>query len=291
MLFEQQRFRMASRFQDFRKGDVMRTSKFAAFAYVALALAGTLLFNAPCAVADPLSFDPAEAAAGRQVFNKCISCHFIEPGKRGFAPNLNGVVERPAASLPDFTYSDALRNSQIIWTEDNLRKWVAGNDQMVPGTRMRHVAITDRAEQDYLIAFLKSLSSSAVLADRSRDAEILLAKAVDNVKKDGAEQAFATFNRGDGGFIKDELYVFVFDLKGKYMASGANPKLVGVDAHDLRDAAGKPLVHEMIEIAKSRGDGIVEYKWLNRADNRVEDKRSHVKRVGNYIVGVGYYLN
>ena len=282
---------MNARFQDFRKGDVMRTSKFAAFAYVALSLAGALLFNNARAMADTSDFDPAQAAAGRQVFNKCISCHFIEPGKRGFAPNLSGVVGRPAASLPDFAYSDAMRNSQIIWTEDNLRKWVAGNDQMVPGTRMRHVSITDPAEQDYLLAFLKSLSSSAILADRSRDAEILLAKAVDKVKTDGPEQAFATFNRGDGGFIKDELYVFVFDMKGKYMASGANPKLVGVNAHDLHDAAGKALVQEMIDIAKSRGDGIVEYKWLNRADNHVEDKRSHIKRVGNYIVGVGYYLN
>ncbi len=99
----------------------------------------------------------AEEAAGRVVFNHCIACHFIEPGKQGFGPNLHGVYGRTAGTLPGFAYSAALPKSGIVWTEDNLRKWIAGNDKLVPGTRMRHVSITDKAEQDYLIAFLKSL--------------------------------------------------------------------------------------------------------------------------------------
>lgn len=99
----------------------------------------------------------AEEAAGRQVFNRCVACHFIEPGKSGFGPDLHGVVGRKAAAQPNFTYSESLARSGLVWTEANLRKWMAGNDSFVPGTRMRHVAITDPAEQDYLIAFLKTL--------------------------------------------------------------------------------------------------------------------------------------
>ena len=101
--------------------------------------------------------ETAEQAAGRKVFDHCIACHFIDPGKQGFGPNLHGVLGRPAASLPGFVYSEGLSKSGIVWTEANLRKWVSGNDKFVPGTRMRHVAITDKTEQDYLIAFLKSL--------------------------------------------------------------------------------------------------------------------------------------
>lgn len=97
-------------------------------------------------------------AAGQEQFNnKCTACHSLDTSKNAFGPSLIGVVGRKAASLPRFAYSDALRKSDITWNEENLRKWVAGNDEFVPGTRMRHVAITDTAEQDYLIAYLKTL--------------------------------------------------------------------------------------------------------------------------------------
>ena len=96
-------------------------------------------------------------AAGEYIFNKCRACHSEDPSKNTFGPSLTGVVGRKAASLPRFVYSDALKDSGIVWTEENLKKWIASNDTFVPGTRMRHVEITDPAEQDYLIAFLKSL--------------------------------------------------------------------------------------------------------------------------------------
>lgn len=102
--------------------------------------------------------DNGMEAAGRQIFNhNCTACHSLEPSKNTFGPSLIGVVGREAASMPRFSYSKALQESGITWTEDNLRKWIADNDGFIPGTRMRHVAITDQAEQDYLISFLKSL--------------------------------------------------------------------------------------------------------------------------------------
>ncbi|MFL7900777.1 c-type cytochrome [Azospirillum argentinense] len=99
----------------------------------------------------------AEEAAGKQIFHQCAACHSLDSSKNAFGPSLYNVVGRKAGSIPRFDYSNALKTSNITWTEDNLRHWIAGNDNFVPGTRMRHVAITDPAEQDYLIAFLKSL--------------------------------------------------------------------------------------------------------------------------------------
>lgn len=96
------------------------------------------------------------AAAGIQVFFKCKKCHSMDPSKNTFGPNLRGVYMRAAASLPRFEYSEELKASGIVWDEANLRDWVAGNTWLVRGTRMRHVQITDKAEQDYLITFLKS---------------------------------------------------------------------------------------------------------------------------------------
>lgn len=99
----------------------------------------------------------AEQAAGREVFRRCKSCHSMNPSKNTFGPNLRGIYNRPAASLSRYVYSDALKESGIVWDEDALRSWISGNTYMVGGTRMRHVAIPDEVEQDFLIAFLKSL--------------------------------------------------------------------------------------------------------------------------------------
>jgi cytochrome c len=96
-------------------------------------------------------------AAGQEIFKKCGACHSADGSKNTFGPSLVGVINRKAASLPRFAYSDALKKSGLIWTEANLRRWIAGNDILVPGTRMRHVQITDMAEQNYLLAYLKSL--------------------------------------------------------------------------------------------------------------------------------------
>jgi len=143
-----------------------------------------------------------------------------------------------------------------------------------------------------LLSFLPGLAQAQ---DEERatpvQAKALLDKAVADLQMEGPEKAFAAFNDPKSGYTIHELYVFVFDLNGRYEASGANPKLVGNNAHDLKDAEGKPIVREIIALAKSKGHGRVDYVWLNRAANHVEKKRSLIQRVGNHIVGVGYYEN
>lgn len=147
-----------------------------------------------------------------------------------------------------------------------------------------------------LLAFLFAVSaliaSPAMAENRAspQQAQALLDKATAKLSQDGPQKAFAAFNNPNGGFIAHELYVFAFDMKGKYMASGANPKLVGSDAQQLKDAEGKLLVKEMIEVSTTKGQGEIEYVWLNRAENRVEKKHSIYKAVNGYIIGVGYYL-
>ncbi|NKJ41073.1 MULTISPECIES: cache domain-containing protein [unclassified Novosphingobium] len=138
------------------------------------------------------------------------------------------------------------------------------------------------------LAFVPAPAQAATHAG-SADAQALLTRAVAELKGVGPQKAFAEFNDPAGAFHTRELYVFVFSMTGRYEASGADPKLVGSDATDMTDAEGKPLVRDMIALAKAKGGGRVDYVWLNRADNRVEHKRSLVQRVGDHIVGVGYY--
>lgn len=89
--------------------------------------------------------------------------------------------------------------------------------------------------------------------------------------------------------MRKDLYVFVFDTKGQYVASGANPRLAGTSAADLTDAEGKPLVQEMITRTSTTPEAALDYVWLNRQTNKVEHKHSYLIREGNYIVGSGSY--
>ncbi|MEO5660587.1 MAG: cache domain-containing protein [Polaromonas sp.] len=121
-------------------------------------------------------------------------------------------------------------------------------------------------------------------------AKELLGKAVDEVKKAGAGAAIKAFNDPKGRFIRGDLYVFAIGLDdGNYRASGAVPQLSGQNASELHDAAGKPMIQEMIALAKKQGKGQVSYVWLNPATNAVEPKHSVIQRVDDMLLGVGYY--
>ena len=101
----------------------------------------------------------AEQAAGQKLFDDhCAICHTLKRGQPFlFGPSLNGVVGRPAGSLAGFPYSDALKKSGLVWTEENLRKWIADSARTVPHTLMEHVSVSDPAEQIYVIEYLKTL--------------------------------------------------------------------------------------------------------------------------------------
>lgn len=101
----------------------------------------------------------AERVAGQQVFaNHCAACHSPAGVAAGLAPSLIGVAGRRAGSAAGFPYSPALRNSGIVWSDDNLTKWIGNAQATVPGTLMPHVSIADPAERLYLREYLKSLS-------------------------------------------------------------------------------------------------------------------------------------
>ena len=138
---------------------------------------------------------------------------------------------------------------------------------------------------------LQPTTAQAAPHSTAAEAQAMLQKAVAEINTVGAKKAFAEFNQAKGPFHTGELYVFVFNLNGIYEAYGAHPGMVGTDVSDLTDAEGKPIVRDMIDIAKTTGHGKINYVWLNRSDNRVEHKMSLIELVGDHVVGVGYYPN
>jgi cytochrome c len=124
----------------------------------AIAAAALLTLSAGAApAADTL--DKARIAAGQLIYeDNCRICHSDNPETPSYGPSLVGVVGRKAGSVEGYEYSDAMRAAGFVWTGEALRAWMADNTHFMPGTKMRHVGVTDAAEQDFIIAYLSSIS-------------------------------------------------------------------------------------------------------------------------------------
>ncbi len=96
-----------------------------------------------------------DAAAGEKVFKKCAVCHSVEPGKNKVGPSLAGIVGRPAASIEGFKYSDAMKASGIVWTEDKLDPYLASPKKVVPGGKMAFPGLKEEDDRKNVIEYLK----------------------------------------------------------------------------------------------------------------------------------------
>jgi cytochrome c len=97
-----------------------------------------------------------DAAAGEQVFRKCKSCHRIGDGAKNLiGPQLNGLDGRHSGSVPGFRYSEANKNSGIVWNEQTFKEYIKNPRAKMPGTKMIYPGIKDEKEVADLWAYLK----------------------------------------------------------------------------------------------------------------------------------------
>ena len=93
-----------------------------------------------------------EAAHGEKLYDACQDCHSLDKNEVG--PRHRGVYGRVAGSLPDYHYSDALKNSGIVWNDETLDKWLTNPQGLVPGAKMFY-RVPDAAARADIIAFLR----------------------------------------------------------------------------------------------------------------------------------------
>jgi len=96
-----------------------------------------------------------DAAAGKTSFNKCLACHAIGEGaKNKVGPELNGLNGRKSGTAPDYSYSDANKNSGITWDEATFKEYIKDPKAKIPGTKMAFAGIKNETEINNLWTFV-----------------------------------------------------------------------------------------------------------------------------------------
>ena len=105
------------------------------------------------------TFEAIKIQAGKALYDaECHRCHATDAEDASYGPPLQNIIGRGAGTVEDYDYSIALEASGIVWTQAALRAWMEDNKGFMPGTKMRHVGIQDSTAQDFVLAYLASIS-------------------------------------------------------------------------------------------------------------------------------------
>lgn len=102
-----------------------------------------------------------DVTAGAAVFRKCSACHTATEPTNRVGPSLLGVVGRPVATAPNYSYSSAMKDFGAdgkLWDEARLSEYLLSPKAMVPGTKMTFAGLKKPADIADVVAYLKSVA-------------------------------------------------------------------------------------------------------------------------------------
>ena len=144
----------------------------------------------------------------------------------------------------------------------------------------------------FTAALLLALFSfnAAAASDRATEpeAEAMVKKAIQYYDKVGKEKAMAEFSKSPGPFVDRDLYVTVYTMDG-HALSHINPKMVGKNMMELRDADGKYHIRERLEAAQHGASGWQDFKFYNPVSKKIEPKRMYWEKHDGIVFACGAY--
>jgi cytochrome c len=121
---------------------------------------GTAIVAGGLALGSTAALAQGDVAQGERVFNQCKACHEVDEPKNKVGPHLVGIFGRPAGSVEDFKYSDAMKESGITWNDETIAAYVADPQGYIKGNRMAYAGLKKEEDIADLIAYLKEESAS-----------------------------------------------------------------------------------------------------------------------------------
>ncbi len=88
-------------------------------------------------------------------------------------------------------------------------------------------------------------------------------------------------------------YIFIVDTAGVMQMHPVKPEMVGKDQTALSDVNGKRFIAEMIDIAKTKGAGLVDYMWTRPGESDAVPKRSYAAmfKPWDWVITTGVYVD
>ena len=105
-----------------------------------------------------------DAAAGKTSFNKCLACHAVGEGaKNKVGPVLNGLDGRKSGTVEGYNYSDANKNSGIVWTPEVFAEYIKNPRAYIKGTKMALAGLKKDKEIEDITAFLAQFNADGTM--------------------------------------------------------------------------------------------------------------------------------
>ena len=143
------------------------------------------------------------------------------------------------------------------------------------------------------LAMAMAFHGTVAMAQESRatrgDAEKMVKKGVELLKRSGMDKAVAEFTAPSKTYIDRDLYLVIYDLNGMCVAHGQNPRQVGKPLIELKDPDGKLFVKERVELARSQGKFWQDYKFTDPLTKKVLPKQMYCERSDDVVVCGGIY--
>ena len=197
-----------------------------------------------------------------------------------------GGIHSVAASMSDIASSSNEQSTglkEISGAVQQLDQITQDNAQMVGLAVQQAEALEQRAS-----TLNRAVAAFRLQQGTAEEAVGLVRKAVELHRSTSREQFLSRITDKAGGFHDRDMYVFVLDETGRYLAFGGNPAKVGTRVQDIPGIAGDQLVHDIVAQAQ-HGPGWVEYDITNPATGVVQTKMSFVSQVDAGYVGCGVY--
>lgn len=159
--------------------------------------------------------------------------------------------------------------------------WISYDEHGIEKRAYVESFIDPRSQKSYIIGggFYPHINENSV--------KTFVTRAISHLKANGSAIAFRDFSSRAGGFIEGPLTIAVYDLEGKVFSDAESPIFIGQNLIGVRDAEGKFVTKEIIELAKSVG-----YGWITHVD-KGSYKSVYIEKVeipdGKFIVGSGYW--
>lgn len=122
------------------------------------------------------------------------------------------------------------------------------------------------------------------------DAQQMAVKAAAFIKENGIDAARKVFD-ADGEFKYGEIYVNVISDKGWRLIYPPAPAGENIEVLEAQDVDGKYLIKDILELARTKGEGWTQYRWANPVTKKIAEKTTYVKAVPERgaVVYVGIY--